>query len=90
MLTIRVPQIVVDPSDPAHSPKPLELSIQFTANTNVRAIKGHVIQNILHHLKVKPDAKKVTVTLNGTTLNLRQNLITIGWKEGDIIEATYE
>jgi hypothetical protein len=70
-LIIRVPQILIDPSDAADPPKPLEFSIEYKATTNVRAIKGHIIKNILHHLKLKVDATKITVTLNGTTLNLK-------------------
>jgi hypothetical protein len=64
--------------------------MEFKSTTNVRAIKGHVVKNIHHHSKLKVDAKKVTVSLNGNTLNLRQNLASINWEEGDVIEATYE
>jgi hypothetical protein len=88
--TLRVPQILVDPSDPSDPPKPLELCMEFKSTTNVRAIKGLVIKNILHHLKIKVDAKKKSVTLKGAALNLRQNLASIGWEEGDVIEASYE
>jgi uncharacterized ubiquitin-like protein YukD len=88
-LTIRISQILVDPMNPAESPKPLEFEIEFTSKTNVRAIKGHTIKKILDHLKIKVDAKKIKVMLKGTTLNLTQNLASIGWEEGDILEATY-
>jgi hypothetical protein len=71
-LTIRVLQILIDSSDAAGPPKPLEFAVEFTATTNVRAIKGHIIKHIFHHLKVKKDAKKITVTLKSKTLNLRQ------------------
>jgi hypothetical protein len=89
-LTIRVPQILVDPSVPTESSKPLEFSIEFTTKTNVRAIKGQVVKNILDHLKIKVDAKKITVTLRGKPLNLKQNLASMDWEKDDIIEATYE
>jgi hypothetical protein len=59
-LTTRIPQIIVDPSDPGDSPKPFEFSIEFKATTNVRAIKGLVVKSILHHIKLKVDAKKIT------------------------------
>jgi hypothetical protein len=54
----------------------------------VRAIKGQVAKNILDHLKIKVDAKKITVYHNGKTLNLKQNLAEINLDEGDVIVAS--
>jgi hypothetical protein len=68
----------------------LEFAIEFTATTNVRAIKGHVIKHVFHHHKLKTEAKKITVTLKGKTLNLRQNLGSIDWEEDDVIVATFD
>jgi hypothetical protein len=36
------------------------------------------------------NAKKVTVSFKGVTLNLTQNLASLEWEEGDIIEATFD
>jgi hypothetical protein len=98
-LIIRVPQLLIDSSDPADPPMPLQFNIEFKNTTNVRAIKGLVISKLPPDLKKKVNAKKVTVSFKGLTLNLTQNLASLEshltksgiiWEEGDIIEATFE